>query len=275
MTSLRLLPKNVIKLSSSCIRSQVSARAFSTVFSSHRLLRSSPRMHHVPITLYPSIKRSMFIQTETTPNEDSLKFIPGVPVMGEEGTAEFLDTRAALASPLAVRLMGVEGVSTVFYGPDFVTVSKDSENTWAIVKPEIYSLLMEHFSSGQPLFRSAEEREKAGPQDTRILDTDSETVAMIKELLETRVRPAIMEDGGDIEYRGFDENGAGMVKVKLKGSCRGCASSSVTLKSGIERMLMHYIPEVKGVEEVLDPEEEISLSEFSKLEKRLSQEDSR
>ena len=191
----------------------------------------------------------MFIQTESTPNDHSLKFIPGVQVMGDEGTAEFLDTRSALASPLAIRLMGVEGVSAVFYGPDFVTVSKDSENPWSIVKPEIYSLLMEHFSSGQPLFRSAEERERAGPQDTRILDTDSETVAMIKELLETRVRPAIMEDGGDIEYRGF-EDGNGLVKVKLKGSCRGCSSSTVTLKSGIERMLMHYIPEVKGVEQV-------------------------
>jgi Fe-S cluster biogenesis protein NfuA len=102
------------------------------------------------------------------------------------------------------------------------------------------------------------------------LDSDSETVAMIKELLETRVRPAIMEDGGDIEYRGFDESGNGLVKVKLKGSCRGCDSSTVTLKSGIERMLMHYIPEVKGVEQVLDEEEEIALSEFSKLEDKLS-----
>jgi len=191
----------------------------------------------------------MFIQTETTPNDDSLKFIPGVPVMGDEGTAEFMDTRSALASPLAIRLMGIEGVSAVFYGPDFITVSKDSENPWAVVKPEIYAILMEHFSSGHPLFRSAEDREKAGPQDTRILDTDSETVAMIKELLETRVRPAIMEDGGDIEYRGFDEEGTGIVQVKLKGSCRGCDSSTVTLKSGIERMLMHYIPEVKGVEQ--------------------------
>lgn len=190
----------------------------------------------------------MFIQTETTPNDDSLKFIPGVPVMGE-GTAEFLDTRSALASPLAIRLMGVEGVTGVFYGPDFVTVSKDSEVTWAVMKPEIYSLLMEYFSSGQPLFRSDEDRDNAGPQDTRILDTDSETVAMIKELLETRVRPAIMEDGGDIEYRGFDES-SGLVRVKLKGSCRGCSSSTVTLKSGIERMMMHYIPEVKGVEQV-------------------------
>ncbi|THG96925.1 hypothetical protein EW026_g4990 [Hermanssonia centrifuga] len=127
----------------------------------------------------------MFIQTETTPNDDSLKFIPGVAVMSD-GTAEFLDTRSALKSPLAIRLMGIEGVTGVFYGPDFVTVSKDSENTWAVIKPEIYSILMEFFSSNQPLFRSEEDREAAGPQDTKILDTDSETVAMIKELLETR-----------------------------------------------------------------------------------------
>lgn len=118
-------------------------------------------------------------------------------------------------------------------------------------------------------YRSQEEREKAGPQDTRILDTDSEVVAMIKELLETRVRPAIMEDGGDIEFRGFNEVD-GLVKVKLKGSCRGCDSSTVTLKSGIERMLMHYIPEVKGVEQVLDEDERIAQDEFEKLESRLN-----
>lgn len=211
----------------------------------------------------------MFIQTETTPNDDSLKFIPGVAVM-EEGTAEFLDTKSALKSPLAIRLMGIEGVTSVFYGPDFVTVSKDSETSWSVVKPEIYSILMEFFSSEQPLFRSQEDRDSAGPQDTRILDTDSETVAMIKELLETRVRPAIMEDGGDIEYRTFTDDG--IVQVKLKGSCRGCSSSTVTLKTGIERMMMHYIPEVKGVEEVVDQEQAIALEEFEKLEKRLGHE---
>ena len=228
----------------------------------------------------------MFIQTETTPNDDSLKFMTGCSVM-EDGTAEFMDTKSAFASPLAVRLMGLEGVSGVLYGPDFVTVSKDPEQQWALIQPDICALLTDHFASGRPLFRSAEDRERAGPQDTRILDTDSETVALVKELLETRVRPAIMEDGGDIEYRGFDADGTGIVRVKLKGSCRGCSSSTVTLKSGIERMLMHYIPEVKGVEQVshthclhdwhnndsgckvLDPEEEISLSEFEKLEKKL------
>ena len=198
----------------------------------------------------------MFIQTETTPNEQSLKFIPGTPVM-ETGTAEFLDTRAALASPLALRLFGIEGVKAVLYGPDFVTVTKDGENfPWAVIKPEVYSVLMEHFSASAsgpnlpPLFRSEEDRANAGGarEDTRILETDSDTVAMIKELLDTRVRPAIMEDGGDIEYRGFTDDG--IVQIKLKGSCRGCDSSTVTLKTGIERMLMHYIPEVKGAQQV-------------------------
>lgn len=210
----------------------------------------------------------MFIQTEDTPNEDSLKFIPGVDVMGT-GSAEFLDTRSALASPLAIRLMGIQGVKAVFYGPDFVTVSKDSEHPWSVLKPEIYSTLMEAFTSQTPLFRTDEDRDAAGPQDTRILDTDSETVAMIKELLETRVRPAIMEDGGDIEYRGFTDDG--IVELMLKGSCRGCSSSAVTLKTGIERMLMHYIPEVKGVEQVLGEEEVVALDEFSKFEKRLEE----
>ncbi|CAG7847269.1 NFU1 iron-sulfur cluster scaffold homolog, mitochondrial {ECO:0000250/UniProtKB:Q9UMS0} Flags: Precursor [Serendipita indica DSM 11827] len=214
-----------------------------------------------------SFVRTMFIQTESTPNDDSLKFIPGQTVMGT-GSAEFTDTRSALASPLAIRLMGVEGVRSVFFGPDFVTVSKVSDTPWSIVKPEIYSTLMEFFTSKQPLFRTEEERNLAGPQDTRILDTDSETVAMIKELLETRVRPAIMEDGGDIEYRGFEY---GTVKVKLKGSCRGCDSSTVTLKNGIENMMRHYIPEVQRVEQVLDQEEAIALDEFSKFEAKLEQ----
>ncbi|KLO11297.1 HIRA-interacting protein 5 [Schizopora paradoxa] len=228
---------------------------------------SKVRLHDVQRRA-PSLARSMFIQTESTPNDDSLKFIPGVDVM-KDGSAEFLDTKSALISPLAIRLMGIEGVRAVFYGPDFVTVSKDSEVTWAVVKPEVYSILMEFFSSGQPLFRSDEDRDAAGPQDTRILDTDSETVAMIKELLVTRVRPAIMEDGGDIEFRDFTEDG--IVQLKLKGSCRGCSSSTVTLKTGIERMMMHYIPEVKGVEQVLDQEETIALEEFNKLEQRLNQ----
>ncbi|WVQ68371.1 uncharacterized protein L199_006578 [Kwoniella botswanensis] len=213
-------------------------------------------------------RRTMFIQTETTPNEASLKFIPGVPVTNG-GTHEFLDLRSALSSPLATRLLGIDGVTGIFFGPDFVTCSKDDSYNWSILKPEIFAILMEHFSSGASLFKEGHSADQA--EDTKILDTDSEIVGMIKELLETRVRPAIQEDGGDIEYKGFEED-TGIVKLKLKGSCRGCSSSSVTLKNGIERMLMHYVPEVQSVEQVLDEEELIALEEFSKLEARLEKE---
>lgn len=195
--------------------------------------------------------RSLFVQTQTTPNPNSLQFIPGTPVLSSGGTHEFLDTKAALASPLAIRLMGIEGVLSVFYGPDFVSVQKDEETAWSLIKPEVFSIIMEHFSSGTALFREgSKEAEETEPEDTRILDTDSEVVAMIKDLLATRIRPSIMEDGGDLEFMGFGEETDGLVRIKLKGSCRGCSSSEVTLKSGVERMLMHYVPEVKGVEQV-------------------------
>lgn len=208
----------------------------------------------------------MFIQTEATPNADSIKFLPGRRVM-ESGSAEFLDMRSSMNSPLAKRLFSLDGVVGVFYGPDFVTVSKDSESEWSTLKPEVYSTLMEFFSSGEPLFPDPT---TAQGNDTMILDTDSEVVAMIKELLETRVRPAIQEDGGDLEYAGFNEDTDGVVYVRLKGSCRGCDSSTVTLKTGIERMLMHYVPEVKAVEQVLGPEEKVALDEFERLEERLA-----
>lgn len=183
-----------------------------------------------------SSARSIFVQTQTTPNPNSLQFIPGTPVLSSGGTHEFLTPSSALSSPLALRLMGLEGVTSVFYGPDFVSVQKAEDTPWAFVKPEIFSCIMEHFSSGQPLFRdraTGEAVEEGEPEDTRILDTDSEVVAMVKDLLASRIRPSIMEDGGDLEFMGMDEE-SGVVKVKLKGSCRGCSSSAVTLKSGIE-----------------------------------------
>ena len=128
--------------------------------------------------------------------------------MGEDGTAKFLDTHLALASPLAIQLIGIQGVKVVFFSPDFVTVSKNLEQPRGIIiKPEMYSTLMEFFSSRQSLFRSEEDRQAAGPQDTQILGTDSDTVVMIKKLLETHVRPLIMEHGGDIEYQGLNDNG--------------------------------------------------------------------
>ncbi|CAO3701776.1 unnamed protein product [Rhizopus stolonifer] len=206
----------------------------------------------------------MFIQTEQTPNDDSLKFIPGVPVLGS-GSAEFLDVRSSMKSPLAKQLFQIEGVVGVFFGPEFITISKDNVGEWQLLKPEIYAAIMDHFASGQPIVYDAQDLEA---NDTAILPDDPEEVQMIKELLDTRIRPSIQEDGGDIEYCGFKD---GIVKLKLKGSCRGCDSATVTLKHGIENMLIHYIPEVKGVEQVIDENESIALQEFEKLEKKLGE----
>ncbi|KAK9685791.1 hypothetical protein K7432_015371 [Basidiobolus ranarum] len=207
--------------------------------------------------------RTLFIQTEVTPNQDSLKFIPGVPVMGQNGTAEFLNLRDAMNSNLAKKLLNIEGIRSVFFGPDFITITKDTDSPWQLMKPDIYGSITDFVDSGEPILY-----DENNISDTTILPDDSESVQMIKELLDTRIRPSIQEDGGDIEYRGFDE---GVVKLKLKGACRTCDSSVITLKNGIENMLMHYIPEVTAVEQVLDEEEMIAQQEFEKLEKKLAE----
>ncbi|KAF0926474.1 hypothetical protein E2562_025316 [Oryza meyeriana var. granulata] len=200
-------------------------------------------------------KRGMFIQTQSTPNPQSLMFYPGKPVM-EVGSSDFPNARTAMASPLAKALFAIDGVTRVFFGSDFVTVTKSEETSWDYLKPEIFAAIMDFYSSGQPLFLDSS---TAASMDTAIHEDDSEIVAMIKELLETRIRPAVQDDGGDIEYQGFDPE-TGIVKLKMQGACSGCPSSSVTLKSGIENMLMHYVPEVKGVEQELDGDEEAELT---------------
>lgn len=192
-------------------------------------------------------RRGMFIQVESTPNPQSLMFYPGKPVM-EVGSSDFPNARTAMTSPLAKSLFVVDGVVRVFFGADFVTVTKSEEVSWDILKPEIFAAIMDFYSTKQPLFYDAAQSQAS---DTAIHEDDDETVQMIKELLETRIRPAVQDDGGDIEYRGFDV-GSGIVSLKMQGACSGCPSSAVTLKSGIENMLMHYVPEVKGVQEVHD-----------------------
>lgn len=193
----------------------------------------------------------MFIQTQSTPNPASLMFYPGKPVM-ENGSADFPNARSAMSSPLAKALFGIDGITRVFFGSDFITVTKSENNSWDLLKPEIFAAIMDFYTAGQPLFLDLA---TAASLDTAIHEDDSETVAMIKELLETRIRPAVQDDGGDIEYVGFDPD-TGIVKLRMQGACSGCPSSSVTLKSGIENMLMHYVPEVKSVEQELDAEEE-------------------
>ncbi len=172
----------------------------------------------------------MFIQTEATPNPATLKFLPGRAVL-EEGSAEFRSPDEAAPSPLAQRLFEVPGVSSVFFGSDFITVTKEDRDEpgfeWQHLRPAILGAIMEHYTSGQ--------------------EADGEIVSTIKELLDTRVRPAVAQDGGDITFRGFKE---GIVYLHMRGSCAGCPSSTATLKYGIQNLLRHFIPEVREVEAV-------------------------
>jgi len=183
----------------------------------------------------------MFIQTEETPNPATLKFIPGTNVLGTS-TMDFPDRDAAQASPLAARLFDIEGVHRVFFGGDFITVTAD-EVEWHILKPPILGAIMEHFTTGLPLVNETAE----APESSSEQSEDSEIVVQIKELLDTRVRPAVAQDGGDIIFHGYED---GIVYLQMQGSCSGCPSSSATLKDGIENLLRHYIPEIKSVEPV-------------------------
>jgi len=186
----------------------------------------------------------MFIQTESTPNPATLKFLPGREVMGEGKVADFDSREAAARSPLARALFEVPDVARVFFGADFISVTK-SDGEWKHLKPAILGAIMEHFTRELPLIETpAEEKDAAGSSDD-----DSEVVAQIKDLLETRVRPAVAQDGGDITYHGFDE-ASGIVYLHMRGSCAGCPSATLTLRNGIENLLRHYVPEVSAVEAV-------------------------
>ncbi|MTI08608.1 NifU family protein [Curvivirga aplysinae] len=187
----------------------------------------------------------MFIQTEQTPNPATLKFIPGRVVL-EQGTADFTSLEAASGkSPLAERLFGVEGVVGVFFGHDFVTVTKEDEKEWYVMKPSILGVIMEHFTTEQPVMSGSAVVEDSDHAETPVGDGENDQViAQIKELLDTRVRPAVAQDGGDIVFHGFEE---GVVYLSMRGACAGCPSSTATLKMGIENMLRHYIPEVVEV----------------------------
>ncbi len=182
----------------------------------------------------------MFIQTEMTPNPATLKFLPGRPVL-EVGTAEFTSVEAASASPLAEILFGIEGVVAVYYGRDFISITKSDDKEWLMLKPPILGAIMDHFVSGRPMML-AHNPDHAGHAVSD--GDDSEVVRLIKELLDTRVRPAVARDGGDITFVRFDE---GVVWLSMRGACSGCPSSTATLKNGIETMLRHYIPEVQEV----------------------------
>ena len=186
----------------------------------------------------------MFIQTESTPNPATLKFLPGRDVMGEGAVADFPSVETAARSPLAKALFAIPDVSRVFFGSDFISVTK-RDGDWKHLKPAILGAVMEHFTRGLPLIEGAAEE----TTEESFSEDDAEVVEQIKELIETRVRPAVAADGGDIIFKGFDGE-SGVVSLHLQGSCAGCPSSTITLKNGIENMLRHYVPEVTAVEAV-------------------------
>jgi Fe-S cluster biogenesis protein NfuA len=181
----------------------------------------------------------MFIQTEATPNPASLKFLPGREVMGQ-GTADFADTEAAADSPLAQTLFAIDGIAGVFLGADFVTVTKTEARDWQVLKPMILGAIMDHFTAGRPVMTGA--GATAGDDGE-----ESAVVVQIRELIDTRVRPVVARDGGDITFHDFRD---GTVFLHMKGACSGCPSSTMTLKNGIENMLRHFVPEVQSVEAV-------------------------
>jgi NFU1 iron-sulfur cluster scaffold homolog, mitochondrial len=193
----------------------------------------------------------MFIQTEATPNPNVLKFLPGREVLGE-GTREFTIDQAAV-SPLAEALFELNGVQRVFFGPDFLTVTKATDDQdWRELKAPILAAVMEHFTSGRPLLRDgAEASSHDGHDEHEVYEGEAaQVVAEIKDLLDTRIRPAVARDGGDILFNRFDAS-TGVVYLHMRGACSGCPSSSATLRSGVENMLKHYVPEVTGVEAAL------------------------
>jgi Fe-S cluster biogenesis protein NfuA len=184
----------------------------------------------------------MFIQTEQTPNPATLKFLPGREVMAR-GVADFTTPADAQASPLAERLFAVDGVTGVFFGTDFITVTKAADQDWYALKPAVLGAIMEHYLSGDPVLRPRAEVEEEGAAS----DEDDEIVKQIRELIDTRVRPAVAQDGGDIIFRGFER---GVVYLHMRGACSGCPSSTITLKNGIENLLRYYVPEVVEVRPV-------------------------
>ncbi|XP_070772052.1 NFU1 iron-sulfur cluster scaffold homolog, mitochondrial [Enoplosus armatus] len=207
-------------------------------------------------------RRHLSIQTQDTPNPRSLKFLPGKPVLGS-GTLDFPSPSSAECSSLARDLFEIEGVKSVFFGPDFITVTKTDEDVeWTSIKHNALEVIAKFFESGDPITTGAVYHESSHSEE------DDDIVSMIKELLDTRIRPTVQEDGGDVIFKGFED---GTVKLKLVGSCTGCPSSTVTLKNGIQNMMQFYIPEVDNVEQVEDEVDEINAKVFSELERKLQE----
>ncbi|KAK1791591.1 hypothetical protein P4O66_013584 [Electrophorus voltai] len=245
-----------LQISSQQIRFSVKERSQSYSM----CLAKKHRFQHQQPTDKSFLVRWLSVLTEDTPNPCSLKFLPGKPVVGK-GTLDFPTSSSAECSSLARNLFQIKGVKRVFFGPDFITLTKmDDDMQWTDIKHHAIEIITKFFEDGEPVTTGVTNPESS------VLEEDDDIVSMIKELLDTRIRPTVQEDGGDVIFKGFVE---GTVKLKLVGSCTGCPSSSVTLKNGIQNMLQFYIPEVDDVEQVEDEVHEISMKVFSELEQKL------
>lgn len=238
------------------------------------LLRTYQRQSNNMLRKYNLIsasRRFLSFKTYPTPNQNALKFVsPERPISPlENKTFDFGSSLQAVHSPLALKIFKLPGVKSVMIGHDFITVNKQDHVNWAHLRPEVTELMDKFLTSDKEpvIIKELLESEK---DSLAASEKDSEVVAMIKELIETRIRPAIQDDGGDIEYKAFDEE-TGTVFLKLQGACKSCSLSEDTLKGGIEAMLMHYIEEVREVVQILDPEEEIANKEFDRLEQKLKE----
>jgi NFU1 iron-sulfur cluster scaffold homolog, mitochondrial len=196
------------------------------------------------------IKKHLFVKALSTPNPHFLKFDPGKEVLTTGSTYDMSDKTKALVSPLASKLFEIKGITRVTFGPDFISVGKEELTDWADIKPMIIDQIVKHFTKNESLFNEDVDDDS---EDTKILDTDSDAVKLIKEIISTRIRPNLQDDGGDIKYVRFEED-SGIVYLKLKGACSNCQQSEATFKNGIEKMLLHFVAEVKGVEETDDDE---------------------
>uniref|UniRef100_A0AC34QKD7 NFU1 iron-sulfur cluster scaffold homolog, mitochondrial n=1 Tax=Panagrolaimus sp. JU765 TaxID=591449 RepID=A0AC34QKD7_9BILA len=243
----------------------VGNRCFTSISSQNRTF---PYFHRKFLSVQSMIRQpsqSIFIRVQETPNPMTLLFSPGEKILDDSGrTYEFTSAAGASQSPLAIQLFRVEGVKKVFFGEDFISITKeDEEDDWAVMKPKIFATIMDYLQTGKPVITDMEHM-SSQPTDTTILPEDDDVVAMIKELLESRIKPMVQDDGGDVVYMGYDD---GVVKLKLQGACTGCPSSGVTLKSGIKNMMQFYIPEIKDVIEVKDDKDDLvekALEEFER-----------
>lgn len=215
------------------------------------------------------MSRTMHFQTEETPNPDSLKFFLGTQLLPDSQTYDFPSKESAICSPLAMRIFEVEGVKSAFFSSTYIAINKDGDFDWEFLKPEIYAAVADFFSSGEAIFSRPPDAPRRSSENG---DDDDEIVQSIKELIEVKIRPMVQEDGGDVEFRKFED---GVVFVKMQGACSGCPSAPATLKRGIERMLMHWVPEVQGVTAIEDDEEldAFNQSEFEKMDRLIQEGD--